>query len=230
MFPFPISLPLSLVSFSPTVPSPIFFLIISPVLFFRFPSSFPLLFLLISFLLFSLTDTCVVFFQLGASYYSRINYTDYHIPNISLDYFSASPIPISLRTRFIFSLFAAAYFDGGTYTNYEFLNFFTCLFLWIFFSSFHRTVPLSSDFSIVFFLFATYCLLYFRFIFLLFWMSRSTTLPSQAACFSDCLFLLGLRLGTLAPSYRWASAPLDWSTAVAFRFSCDFRLPPSYPI
>ena len=46
-------------------------------------------------------------------------------------------------------------------------------------------------------------------------------------------FLLGLRLGTLAPSYRWASARLDLpdrSTALAFRLLCFFHLSPSLPI
>ena len=54
-------MPISLVSCSPiNVPSPIFLLIVSPFLLFQCPSSFSLLFLLISFLLSSLTVTRVV--------------------------------------------------------------------------------------------------------------------------------------------------------------------------
>ena len=72
---------------------------------------------------------------------------------------------------------------------------------------------------------SNYCFPYFRFIFL----------PFQAACFSRCLSPW-CPLGRLAPSYRRASAPLDWSTgstALAFRLPCCpcyFRLPPSLPM
>ena len=123
MFPLPRSLPISLVSFSPTIPSPIFLSIDSLLPLYQCPSSFLLLFFLISFLLFSLTVTRIVFSQLWTSYYTRINYTKYHIPNIPLKWFSASPISISLRSRLVFSPFGVAYFDRGTYTNYEILNF-----------------------------------------------------------------------------------------------------------
>ena len=89
----------------------------------NFPFSFPLWFFLISCLLSSLIVTRVVFSQLRVSYYTHISHTNCHIPNISLDCFSASPIPISARPRLVFSPFGVAHNDRATYTNQEILNF-----------------------------------------------------------------------------------------------------------
>ena len=122
MFPFPSSVPITHIIFT-NCPIPNFPFIVSTLLLFRCPSSFPLLFLPISFLLSSLTDTCVVFFQLGTSYYTHIVYPNYHIPNISLDCCLAPRIPISLWTCLVSSPFGTVYFNRGTYTNYQILNF-----------------------------------------------------------------------------------------------------------
>ena len=217
-------------------------MIVFPLLFFRSPSSFPSLFLLISFLLSSRTVTRVVFSQLGAIYYTRIDYTDCHIPNISYDCFSASPIPISLRTRHVFSPFGAAYFYRGTCTNYEILNFiflacfsassfsvFIIRFLYLQIFAWSLTARHSRQNS-VFPEFTGNFKFFFPFnvsIVSLIFVSSSFT---SAYRFFMAIFSFGFRLGTLAPSYRRVSAPLDWSSAIAFRFPRYFRLPPSLPI
>ena len=119
MFPFPSSLSISIVSFETTVQSPIFLLIVSPLPPFQYPSSFPLLFLLISFLLSSLTWLLVCIFPVR----SQLLHTSI-TPNVTVPIFL---LTVSLLLLFEFFCGLVSYFPNSvlliSITNYEILNF-----------------------------------------------------------------------------------------------------------
>ena len=82
-------------------------------------TSVPWLFLPISFQLSCLSVTHVSFSQFGASYFTRIIYTNSHIPTFPLFFL----FPIFSRCPVVFSQFGTTYFTRAMYTNCQILNF-----------------------------------------------------------------------------------------------------------